>query len=466
VRGVSSQGTCQSTDFGWWNVGNAALWPITAERASDGGLLIGGVPVAVAAREFGTPLYIYDVETMRQKCRAYVRTFSAAYPHSRVAYAGKAWISGALLQLIAEEGLSLDVVSGGELAVALASGFPAERIHFHGNNKTPEELRQALEAGVSCIIIDNFDEIELLCGLTAGRETPAGVMLRLNPGIDVHTHDYRKTGIPDSKFGLGIATGDAAEAVRRVLAAPGLQLRGYHSHIGSQIFEIEPFVDSVDALFAFAAEMRGLHGVIPEEISPGGGFGIPYESADPDTPVDTYARAVAQATSAAAERWDLPDPLLTVEPGRSIVGQAGVAVYTLGARKHIPGVRTYVSVDGGMADNIRPALYGAVYTAELVHTSSVGALSPFTIAGKYCESGDVLIERVELPDFVPGDLLAVPAAGAYCLAMASNYNLSLRPAVVFVETGTVRLVQRRETLNDLLLREVVDGPSMSFTSKA
>ncbi|HUG16767.1 MAG TPA: diaminopimelate decarboxylase [Thermomicrobiales bacterium] len=447
-------------------MGNAAVWPITAERAHDGSLWIGGVPVAELARELGTPLYLYDVETIRRQCRLYVSTFSAAYPRSRVAYAGKAWLSTALLRVIEEEGLSLDVVSGGELAVALASGFPPRRMHFHGNNKAPDELRQALGAGVGSIIIDNFDEIDLLAALTRERDGAADVMLRLNPGIDVHTHNYRKTGIPDSKFGLGIATGDAARAVERILAVPGLRLRGYHAHIGSQIFEIEPFTETVDALFAFAAETRDRHGIIPDEISPGGGFGIPYEDADLTTPIDSYAQDVAGATVAAARRWDMPEPELTVEPGRSIVGQAGVAVYTLGARKHIPGVRTYVSVDGGMADNIRPALYGARYTAELVRAPSTGATSPVTIAGKYCESGDVLIDRVELPEHAPGDLLAVPATGAYCLAMASNYNLSLRPAVAFVEGGSARLAQRRETVDDLLRREASEYSPLLFASIA
>jgi diaminopimelate decarboxylase len=445
-------------------MGNASIWPVTAERAHDGSLWIGDVPVTELAREFGTPLYLYDVETIRSQCRYYAREFASAYPNSRIAYAGKAWISSALLRIIDEEGLSLDVVSGGELSVALASGFKPERIHFHGNNKTPEELSKALDAGIGSIIIDNFDEIELLSRLTRERETPQCVLLRLNPGIDVHTHDYRKTGIPDSKFGLGMASGDGARAVERILSIPGLRLRGYHAHIGSQIFEIEPFSETVDALFAFAAEMRDRFGIIPDEISPGGGFGIPYETVDPATPVDTYAQSVARATVAAAERWDMPEPQLIVEPGRSIVGTAGVAIYTLGSRKHIPGVRTYVSVDGGMADNIRPALYGAVYTAELVRTPSIGPMSRVTIAGKYCESGDLLIERVDLPDFLPGDLLAIPVTGAYCLAMASNYNLSLRPAVVFVEAGAARLVQRRETVDDLMQREIIDHSPISFAT--
>lgn len=441
------------------------LWPMTAERAADGALSIGGIALADLASEFGTPLYIYDVETIRAQCKRYTGAFDSAYPQARVVYAGKAWMSLALLEIIAAEGLSLDVVSAGELALALACDFPPDRINFHGNNKTPDELRMALDAGIACIIIDNFDEIDLLARLTADRTTPQDVLLRLNPGIDVHTHDYRKTGIPDSKFGLGIATGDAERAVRQIIEVEGLRLRGYHAHVGSQIFEIEPFVDTVDAIFAFAADMRDRYRIVPDEMSPGGGYGIAYEPGDPEPRIEAYAGAVAAATIAAAERYDLPNPTLTIEPGRSIVGMAGVAVYTIGSRKIIPGVRTYVSVDGGMADNIRPALYGAGYTAELVARPTAGELETFTIAGKYCESGDVLIERVELPPFEFGDLLAVPSAGAYCLAMASNYNLALRPAVVFVENGQARIVQRRETYDDLLLREVNEPVPVSFASR-
>jgi diaminopimelate decarboxylase len=440
------------------------LWPKTAERAADGALSVGGVPVADLAREFGTPLYVYDVATIRDQCRRYTQAFSGAYPQARVVYAGKAWMSRALLEIIAAEGLSLDVVSAGELALALACDFPPERINFHGNNKTPDELRMALDAGIACIIIDNFDEIDLLANLTAGRSEPQDVLIRINPGIDVHTHDYRKTGIPDSKFGLGIVTGDAEQAVQRIVEIEGLRLRGYHAHIGSQIFEIDPFVDTVDTIFAFAAAMRDRFGIVPDEMSPGGGYGIVYEPGDPEPRIEEYAGTVARATLAAAERHDLPDPILTVEPGRSIVGMAGVAVYTIGARKVIPDVRTYVSVDGGMADNIRPALYGAGYTAELVARPTTGDVQTVTIAGKYCESGDVLIDQVALPPFEPGDLLAVPATGAYCLAMASNYNLALRPAVVFVEDGRGWVVQRRETYNDLLLRDVVEPVPVSFAS--
>jgi diaminopimelate decarboxylase len=430
------------------------LWPITAQRDTDGALQIGDVSLTALAANFGTPLYVYDVATIRAQCRRYRSALVSSYDHSRVVYAGKAGLSLALLAIVAEEGLALDVVSGGELYIALQAGFPPEQIAFHGNNKLPDELRMALEAGIGEIVVDNFDEIDMLSELTADRPIPQDVMLRLNPGIDVHTHDYRKTGLVDSKFGLGIATGDAERAVARILELPGLRLRGYHAHVGSQIFETEPFVDTVDVLFDFAARMRDRFGVVPDEISPGGGLAIPYETSDPVADAQSYATELGRAARTAAERHDLPDPMLTIEPGRSIVGSAGVAVYALGARKVIPGVRTYVSVDGGMADNIRPALYGAAYTAELVARPSVGDLEPYTIAGKYCESGDVLIERVELPPFQRGELLAVPAVGAYCLAMASNYNLAPRPAVVFVEDGVATLAQRRETFEDLLRREM------------
>ncbi len=447
-------GGCEKASFRF--LGGKMVWPTTACRDSDEALSIGGVPVADLAARYGTPLYIYDEATIRSQCRLYMRALAQAHPRPRVVYAGKAWLSRALLKIINEEGLSLDVVSAGELYVALQSGFPPERISFHGNNKTPDELRMALDSNIAQIVVDNFYEIDCLEELTAGRAEPFPVLLRLNPGIDVHTHDYRKTGIVDSKFGLGIHTGDAACAVERLVNAPGLDLRGYHSHIGSQIFEVEPFVDSVNAIFDFAAEMKARFGVVPQEISPGGGFGIQYEANDPEAPVEEYIQSIGAAAQVAAKRIGIPDPEFTIEPGRSIVGTAGVAVYTAGATKVIPGIRTYVSVDGGMADNIRPALYGAVYSAELVTGRKDHPTIPVTIAGKFCESGDVLIEKTHLPQLTAGDLIAVPVAGAYSLAMASNYNMALRPAVVFVSDGEERLVQRRETFDDLLLRDVVE----------
>ncbi len=430
------------------------LWPVTAERNDAGRLAIGGVGLTDLADEFGTPLYVYDEETIRQQCRAYRDAFDRAYPNNRVVYAGKAFLAPSLVKIIAEEGLSLDVVSGGELYVAIQSGFPAERITFHGNNKTPDELRMALDAGVGEIVIDNFHEIHLLDELLREHGGSVDALLRLNPGIDTHTHDYRKTGIVDSKFGLLIDTGDAEEAVSRISKVGGIRLRGYHIHLGSQIFEIEPYVAAVESLFRFASAMRDKYGVVPDQISPGGGLGIQYESSDPDASVTDFADAVASATRKGAEEMGIDLPELVVEPGRSIIGPAGVALYRVGSIKDIPGVRRYVCVDGGMADNIRPPLYDAVYEAAIANRAG-GTEATVTIAGKYCESGDVLIRDARLLDPEPGDLIAVPASGAYCLAMASNYNMALRPAVVMVRDGETTVMQRRERFEDLLARDIM-----------
>ncbi|MEZ4569108.1 MAG: diaminopimelate decarboxylase [Thermomicrobiales bacterium] len=314
----------------------------------------------------------------------------------------------------------------------------------------------AIEAGVGTIVVDNFDEIDRLYELSVETEAPIPVMLRINPGIDAHTHDYRKTGIVDSKFGLGVQSGDAARAVARLLDNDGLEMLGFHAHIGSQIFETETFTASVDAVVGFAAAMRDQFGYQPRKISPGGGFGIVHSESEESPPPAEYAEAVAEAfITAVAEAGFDAIPALVIEPGRSIVGNAGIAVYRVDARKVIPGVRTYVSVDGGMADNIRPALYGAVYSAELVAEGNVEAPAHrITLAGKFCESGDILIQDAELPDVKLDDLIAVPAAGAYCLAMASNYNMAPRPAVVMVSNGQARLVQKRETYRDLMSRDV------------
>lgn len=433
------------------------LWPVTAERDDAGRLAIGGVGLPDLADQYGTPLYVYDERTIRQQCRSYREAFDQVYPNNRVVYAGKAFLAPSLIQIIQEEGLSLDVVSGGELYVAVQSGFPAERITFHGNNKTPDELRMALDAGIGEIVIDNFYEIELLSSLLAEHGGQVDALLRLNPGIDTHTHDYRKTGIVDSKFGLLIETSDAAKAVEQISQVEGIHLRGYHIHLGSQIFEIDPYLAAIESLFRFASDMRDQFGIVPDQISPGGGLGIQYESTDPDVSVADFARAVASATRQGAEAMGIELPELVVEPGRSIIGPAGVAVYRVGSIKDIPGVRRYVCVDGGMADNIRPPLYDAVYEAAVANRSG-GAEANVTIAGKYCESGDVLIRDARLLAPESGDLIAIPASGAYCLAMASNYNMALRPAVVLVCGGVTTVMQRRERYEDLLARDVMaDG---------
>ncbi len=429
------------------------LWPLDTKREVDGHLSIGGVSLVDLADEFGTPLYVYDEATIRHHCELYRSAFNDRYPDARIVYAGKAYLSSALLSIIADEGMWLDVVSAGELMMAQLSGFPMERVVFHGNNKTRDELRLALDLGIGEIIIDNFYEIDLLDELTRETEKSIDVLLRVNPGVDVHTHDYRKTGIVDSKFGLLISSGSASEAVERVLQVPSLRLRGYHAHIGSQIFEIDPFLTTIDTLFEFAADMQERFDVTPAQISPGGGLGIQYEKSDPDVQIGEFAERLSARVKHESERYDLPLPTLTIEPGRTIVGPSGVALYRVGSVKEIPGVRRYVSVDGGMADNIRPALYGARYEADLANRDS-GERSVVTIAGKYCESGDVLIRDIEMLTPESGDLLAIPAAGAYCLAMSSNYNLALRPAVVMISGGSARLIQRRETYDDIFSLEV------------
>ncbi len=437
------------------------LWPITAGTNAEGHLTIDGVDLVTLAREWGTPLYVYDEATIRDRSRAYRRAFAAHYPETEVIYAAKAYLSPALLAILVEEGLGLDVVSGGELGMALRCGFPAERIVFHGNNKSPDELRAALAAGVGRLVVDNALELERLIALGEGLGIRVPVVLRLNPGIEAHTHEYRQTGVIDSKFGLPTIDDQAERAVERALAAPAIDLLGFHAHVGSQIFELAPYRRTVEALFAFAARVRDRHGFVPRELSPGGGLAIAYtpDEEREGAALDDLAATIGGAVRDAATEHDLPPPRLTVEPGRSIVGPAGVALYTVGAIKDIPGVRRYASVDGGMADNIRPALYGAEYTARLANrvANPKTPTERVTVAGKGCESGDILIRDIALPPLAPGYLLALPAAGAYCLAMASNYNLAPRPAVVFVRDGWPRLVRRRETLDDLLRAEVWPG---------
>jgi diaminopimelate decarboxylase len=424
-------------------------WPTTTTRTADGALQIGGVSVPDLAERYGTPLYVFDETTLRDAARGFRDAFAAAYPKTRVVYAGKAFLTSALLRILREEGLGLDVVSGGELYAGLKAGMPAAEISLHGNNKTPRELGEALAADIGKIVIDNDYEISLLAGMTKNRAPAIPVMIRLNPGVDVHTHRKISTGMADSKFGFPIQDGQAEAAVERILASPGLRLVGLHAHVGSQLFDAEATTAAIDELLDFAAAMRERHGFVLEHLSPGGGFGIAYLGADEPPATETWANLIGNAVREGCDARNLPLPVLTIEPGRAIVGPAGVAIYTVGSTKEIPGIRTYVSVDGGMADNIRPTLYEARYSAELANRSGEheGAV---TIAGKFCESGDILIENVKLPALRPGDLLAIPAAGAYTLAMASNYNYAPRPAAVLVANGCSRVIRRRETYDDLV----------------
>lgn len=427
----------------------ARILPDTARVNERGHLEIGGCDLVALAREHGTPLYVFCEETLRARCRAFRSAFTSLHPETLVLYAAKAYLGLALARLVEEEGLGLDTVSGGELAVARAVSFPASRIYFHGNNKTEGELREALEYGVGRVVVDNLHELALLERLARELGVRQPVLLRVNPGVDPHTHAHTATGVLDSKFGLPLATGQAHEAVRRALASPHLDLMGLHFHLGSPIFETEPYRVAMERILAFAAELV-LEGFRLREVSPGGGFAIAYLPGDePPTP-EAYASAIVGALQEGCRRFDLPLPRLVVEPGRAIVGPAGVALYTVGAVKEIPGVRTFVAVDGGMGDNIRPALYGARYAALCANKASLPPERPVTLAGKYCESGDILVRDWPLPPLEPGDLVALPGAGAYAPAMASNYNLNPRPAILFVHRGRARLVRRRETYMDLM----------------
>ena len=411
---------------------------------------IGGCDLTALARDHGTPLYVYDEATVRQRSAEYMAAMGGA---GQVLYSAKAFASPHFLRVVAEEGLGLDVVSEGELHLALKSGFPTDRIHFLGNNKSVSDLRAAHRAGAT-IVIDGFHEFDLLEDVVpAGNR--ARVMLRISPGVKPDTHDHIATGQLDSKFGFSVESGAARRAVDEALKHPRLELLGLHSHIGSQIFALGAYEKAMEIMLDLLVELRDDLGFQPKKLGAGGGLGIAYtNNDDPPTPRQ-FVETIRHALDAGCAQRGLAVPQLVVEPGRSIAGPAGVALYTVGSIKDIPGVRRYVAVDGGMGDNIRPKLYGARYEAFLASDPDRAPEGRVTIAGKYCESTDILISDIEMPPLHAGDVIAVPAAGAYCLAMASNYNGMPRPEVVMVKDGDVRVMRRRETLDDLLAAEVI-----------
>ena len=433
--------------------GNADLFPVTAGVTPGGHLSIGGLDTVDLAADLGTPLYIYDEATLRGMCRAFVGEFTSRYPKTTVAYASKAFINPALAVLAGEEGLGLDVVSGGELAVARAVDFPMERVYFHGNNKTPDELRMALDAGIGRIVVDGLYELELLDELAASAGRKQEIMLRLSPGVDPHTHAKTTTGILDSKFGISIDTGDAERAVRQALASRNLDLVGLHCHLGSPIFELEPYSIAIDAMLTFAAGFKS-EGLELREFSPGGGFAIGYVTSQLPPPIADYADVITRTLTARSRDLGLGEPRLVIEPGRAIVGRAGVALYTVGAVKDIPTVRKYVSLDGGMGDNIRPAMYDAVYEAVVANRMTERPDENVTLVGKFCESGDYLIRDITLPCMEQGDVVAIPSSGAYAPSMASNYNLNARPPIVLVNDGAFRMIRRRETYEDMMRADI------------
>lgn len=431
------------------------IFPHTAEVNEANHLVIGGCDAVELAQRFGTPLYVFDEVTLRRKCREFVQEFVQRYPDSQVVYACKAYINPALARLFNQEGLGLEVVSGGELATAQKATFPMDKIYFHGNNKGRDELEMAVRLGVGRVVIDNLDEIELLNDVAKASGKAQAVLLRVSPGVDPHTHGHTTTGTLDSKFGIPIQTGQAEEAVIKVMHASHLDPVGLHFHLGSPIFQMEPYQEAIEVTMAFAAAMRERHGLEIREFSPGGGFAIQYTEDKPPPRVAQYADAIVSALHENCKAPALPPPKLILEPGRAIVGQAGVALYTVGAIKEIPGVRKYVSVDGGMGDNIRPAIYGAKYEAILANRMGDKNRERVTIAGKFCESGDILVEDVEIPHAGPGDTIAIPASGAYCLSMASNYNAAPKPPVVLVKDGEAQLIRRRETFEDLMRCDLI-----------
>ena len=426
------------------------VFPQTVQVDSRNHLVLGGVTASTLVERFGTPLYVFDEATLRGQCSAFIGEFSARYPDVAVSYASKAFLNRPFARLLAEEGLGLDVVSGGEVAVAKSAGFPPGRVYFHGNNKGPEELKLALDWGVGRIVVDGFDELRLLNILAGESGLRQDVLLRISPGVDPHTHHHTTTGIIDSKFGFSLATGQAQEAMKQALEATNLSVIGLHMHLGSPIFEMEPFCQGIEVGMQFAAAMRDHHGMELREFSPGGGFAIQYTVDAPAPPISAYAEAITGALRKACETYGFDLPKLMIEPGRAIVGRAGVALYSVGAIKEIPGVRKYVAVDGGMGDNIRPAIYGSRYEALVAGSVESDGKELVTICGKYCESGDILIKDIELPLVKHGDIIAIPASGAYCIPMASNYNVVPRPPIILVNDGHAELWRRRETIDDIM----------------
>jgi diaminopimelate decarboxylase len=427
------------------------LWPRTVTRAAAGDLTVGGLSVRTLAAEHGTPAYVLDEEDLRARCR----DFAAAFAGADVYYAGKAFLCRAVVKIIEEEGLFLDVCTGGELAVALSAGFPAERIGLHGNNKSMPELEKAVAAGVGRIVVDSFDEINRLHEISEKSDAMPGVLLRVTVGVEAHTHEFIATAHEDQKFGLSLAGGAAFAAAVKILDEGKLDLRGLHSHIGSQIFDTSGFEVAARRVLELQAQIRDARGVELPELDLGGGFGIAYTTQDDPAPSTDLAKRINKIVESECELAKLAKPRLSVEPGRAVVGPAAFTLYEVGTVKDVDGIRTYVSVDGGMSDNIRTALYDASYSATVAGRRSDAEALLARVVGKHCESGDIVVKDEFLPaDVQPGDLLAVPGTGAYCRSMASNYNHVPRPPVVAVRDGAARVIVRRETEDDLLALDV------------
>lgn len=450
------------------------LWSRTVSRA-DGELVVGGVRAGELAARFGTPLYVVDEEHARSRAvevrAAFDRAFAEIGTAAKVYYAGKAFLSIEVARWMAEAGLHIDVCSGGELAVALAAGVDPERLGFHGNNKSLAEIDRAVQVGVGAIVIDSLQEIDRVADAAERHGVRQSVRLRVNSGVHAHTHAFLATAHEDQKFGIALEA--AEEAVALIRSRPSLAFRGLHCHIGSQIFGADGFAESAARLLTL--HKRLLTGGDVPELNLGGGFGIAYTAADDPAPIEALARRIAETVAAGCEELDIPTPVVAFEPGRSIIGTAGLTLYTVGTTKDVPvafeddgetAIRRYVSVDGGMSDNARPALYEADYSARIASRVSLAPPALVRVAGKHCESGDIVVDAEYLPgDVEPGDLLAVPATGAYCWSLASNYNYLGRPPVVAVRDGDARVIVRGETIEDLLARDAAYDGSAQSASK-
>ncbi|MFT9848279.1 diaminopimelate decarboxylase [Aneurinibacillus sp. REN35] len=425
----------------------------TARVNSLGHLEIGGCDCTQLAEQYGTPLYVYDEWLIREKCRRYVRACKKSAIPFKIAYASKALSIKAICQIVQEEGLHIDVVSGGELYTALSVGFPPSRIHFHGSNKSEEEIEFALTADIGCFVVDNFYELTMLDRLAKKHQKIVPILLRIAPGVESGTHEYISTGRQDSKFGFDVATNQAYEAVNTALKLSSLHLLGLHSHIGSQIFDKKRFESVIVIMAKFLDTIRLSLSFTAEVLNVGGGLGIRYHQEDTPLSEEEYIQAIMDTVKESFQTINYPVPEIWIEPGRSIVGEAGTTLYKVGAIKEVPGICKYVSVDGGMTDNLRPALYQAKYEAMIVNKALCPDEETVTIAGKCCESGDILIKDVCVPKVQSGDLLAMFCTGAYGYSMASNYNRILRPPIIFVKDEKSTLVVERETYQDLLIRE-------------
>ncbi len=429
---------------------NQFLLPLTAQVNRDDRLEIGGCDVSELVQEFGSPLYILDEETLRTACHQYRDAFKRYYPgESQVLYASKAWNCLAVCAIVGSEGLGIDIVSGGELYTALKAGLDPNKLYLHGNNKSLDELKLAIESGCT-IVVDNWLELKTLATLTVDRQTPIRVMLRLTPGIECHTHEYIRTGHLDSKFGFDPNQVD--ELFKFISQQSSLAFVGLHAHIGSQIFELQPHQDLGTVMVQWLGK-AAQHGLAIQELNIGGGLGIRYTESDDPPSIDDWVKVVCESVVAACQSQNIPMPKLLSEPGRSLIGSACVTAYTIGGEKTVPGIRTYLSVDGGMSDNPRPITYQSIYRAVVANRMSAPMTTQVTIAGKHCESGDILIKEAHLPETRSGDILVVMATGAYNYSMSSNYNRLPRPAAVLVNAGEANIVLQRETYEDLIRQD-------------